>query len=144
MHWSLDILRQSGWDIWLVVCAAAALVLIVYAALARPWRRRGGLVAMLLMLMTVGGTASVILIPSLHSPLIGLIWTFLALSLLSVALYLSLEISAKRLSLLLALRIVALALLVPMLFEPVLRRMTNPKPQRPLIFLIDTSGSMSF
>src|SRR5437899_2179493 len=144
MHWSLDILRQSGWDLWILVCAAGALVLLFYAFLSKPWRGRGSLISMLLMLIAVGGTAVVILIPSFHSPLVGLIWTFLALCLLSIALYLNLELSGRKLSVLLVLRILALALLVPMLFEPILRRMTNPKPQRPLVLLIDTSGSMSF
>jgi uncharacterized membrane protein len=144
MHWSLDILRQSGWDLWILVCAAGAVVLLFYAFLTKPWRRRGGLVSMLLMLIAAGGTAAVILLPSFHSPLVGLIWTFIALSLVSAALYLNLELSRKKISILLTLRILALALLVPMLFEPILRRMINPKPERPLIFIIDTSGSMSF
>jgi uncharacterized membrane protein len=144
MHWSLDILRQSGWDLWILVCAVGAVVLLFYAFLTKPWQRRAGLLAMLLMLIAAGGTAAVILLPSLHSPLIGLIWTFLALSLASAALYLNLELSNKKITTLLTLRILALALLVPMLFEPILRRMINPKPERPLIFIIDTSGSMSF
>jgi uncharacterized membrane protein len=41
-------------------------------------------------------------------------------------------------------RIAALAILVPMLFEPVVRFISIPRPERPLMFLIDTSGSMSF
>ncbi len=45
---------------------------------------------------------------------------------------------------LLAMRIVALALLVCMLFEPVLRFIDRPRPEKPLLLLIDTSGSMSF
>jgi uncharacterized membrane protein/methylmalonyl-CoA mutase cobalamin-binding subunit len=45
---------------------------------------------------------------------------------------------------LLSVRVMSLALLVPMLFEPVLRFVDQPAaPQRPLIFLVDTSGSMS-
>jgi len=144
MHWSLDILRQGGWDVWLLVCAAAAAVLLFYAIVSKPWRQRGGWLAVLLMLIAAGGTAMVIVLPSLHSPYVGLIWTFVALSLVSIALYFNLQLSRWKMFTLLVLRILALALLVPMLFQPILRRMTNPRPQRPLIFLIDTSGSMSF
>ncbi len=45
---------------------------------------------------------------------------------------------------LLAMRVTALGLAVLMFFEPVLRRTTVQKPEKPLVFLIDTSGSMSF
>ncbi|MDB5174662.1 MAG: hypothetical protein JWN51_3435, partial [Phycisphaerales bacterium] len=50
----------------------------------------------------------------------------------------------RRMLALLALRVVALALLVPMLFEPVLRYVSHRNPERPILFLVDTSGSMSF
>jgi hypothetical protein len=30
-HWSVDIVRQSGWDLWVLVCVFASLVLMVYA-----------------------------------------------------------------------------------------------------------------
>jgi len=40
-------------------------------------------------------------------------------------------------------RLIALALLVPMLFEPVFRFVSAPITRRPLAILIDTSGSMS-
>src|SRR5205807_2020370 len=54
------------------------------------------------------------------------------------------QLTLRRTGTLLGMRSVSLALLVPMLFEPVWRYVSQPKPEHPLLFLIDTSGSMSF
>src|SRR5205814_4508045 len=81
----------------------------------------------------------------LHSPAVGLICTFLLLCLLSTNFYLNLrhQLSPVRTGVLLTLRVAALAVLVPMLFEPVVRYDSIPHPDRPLLVLVDTSGSMS-
>ena len=53
---SFDILRQSGWDLWVLVCAAGAVVLGAYAVFARlwgSWRHR-----VLLVLCAAGGQAN--------------------------------------------------------------------------------------
>ncbi len=75
-----------------------------------------------------------------------MIWTFSLLTLLSTTFYLQLreQLTLTRTTILLTMRVAALAILVPMLFEPVVRFISVPKPERPLVFLIDTSGSMSF
>lgn len=145
-HWSIDMVRQSGWDLWVWVCLAASLVLLSYALLGKFWTSRRGLLTLGLVLAGVGGTAVVLGFPPLHTPGVGLVWTFLLLSILSTAFYLNLrqQLSRRRTGVLLTMRIVSLALLVPMLFEPVIRFVSIPKPDRPLLFLIDTSGSMSF
>ena len=144
-QWSIEIVRQSGWDSWVWVCLAGSAVLICYALLsgiASNWRGRltFGLIA-----TGVGGTLLVVGFRPLHQPMVGLVWTFCLLSILSTVFYLNLreQLSSVRTASLLALRLVALFLLVPMLFEPVVRFVSHPKPQRQLIFLIDTSGSMS-
>jgi uncharacterized membrane protein len=144
--WSIDILRQTGWDLWLLVCLLAALVLLSYAIIGKLWQRQGGWVALLLIAVGVGGTAAILALPQLRTAAIGLVWTFALVSLLSAVFYLNLrqQLGTRRMSILLAMRILALALMVLMMFEPVLRRVTKPKPDRPLIFLIDVSGSMSF
>lgn len=144
-NWSIDILRQGNWDIWTLLCVLAALSLGVYliAGRVRQSSRRGLIVS--LSLVGIGGTAAVLAFAALRNPLVGMGWTFILLSILSGVFYLNLRatISQRQMRVLLTLRIVALALLVPMLFEPVLRFVANPEPERPLIFVIDTSGSMS-
>jgi uncharacterized membrane protein len=143
--WSIDIVRQSGWDLWVLVCAAASLVLISYAVFGRVWQTARGRVTLVLCAVGVGGTLVIVLLPPLHLAKVGLVWTFALLSILSVTFYLNLreQLSVTRTGILLGMRITALALLVPMLFEPVWRFVYKPKPERPLLFLIDTSGSMS-
>ncbi len=143
---SIDILRQSGFDLWLLVCAFASLVLLVYAATGRLWRRSAGFVLLPLILASVLGTLVIGVTPRLHNPFVGLVWTFIQLAILSTTFYLNLlpQLGAARMGILLSLRIIALAALVPMLFEPVLRFVSKPKPERLIQFLIDTSGSMSF
>jgi uncharacterized membrane protein len=139
-QWSIDIVRQSGWDTWVWVCVAASVVLICYALA----NRRSGL-SLTLIAAGVGGTLAVIGFTPLHQPMVGLIWTFCLLSTLSIVFYLNLreQLGPPRMAALFGLRLAALILLVPMLFEPVVRFISHPKPQRQLIFLIDTSGSMS-
>jgi uncharacterized membrane protein len=144
--WSFDMVRQSGWDLWVLVCVAGSLVLLSYILLGKVWASgRGGLT---LILGTTGilGTLAIVLLPPLHRPAVGLVWTFTLLSILSATFYLNLrdQLNLTRTSILLGMRIAALALLVPMLFEPVIRFVSVPRPERPLSFLIDTSGSMSF
>ena len=144
--WSIDILRQGDWDLWVMVCAAAALVLLIYAILGRLWHSPRGWIALPLVVFGIAGTSAIIAIPSLHNRFVGLIWTFLLFCLLSATFYLNLlpQLGAARTSALLGMRILALAMLVSMFFEPVLRFITRPKPDIPLHVLIDTSGSMSF
>jgi uncharacterized membrane protein len=143
-NWSFDILQQTG--VWVWVCAAAAVVLGTYALAGRVWGRRRGWVVLGLIGIGIAGTALVLGIPAWRTPLGGLIWTFVVLSILSAVFYLNQEghLGGRRMGVLLAMRIGALALLVPMLFEPVIRYIDRPKPEKPLLFLIDTSGSMSF
>jgi uncharacterized membrane protein len=145
-HWSIDMVRQSGWDLWVWVCVTASVVLLCHGVLGRVWSSQRGILRLALVMVGVTGTAIVLALPLLHSPKVGLVWTFLLLSILSVAFYLNLrpQLSPSRTSVLLAARIAALALLVPMLFEPVVRYISQPRPERPLLFLVDASGSMSF
>ncbi len=144
-QWSIDIVRQAGWDSWIWVCIAGSTVLICYALLAQissSWRGR---VTLGLIVAGIGGTLAVVGLRGLHQPMVGLIWTFCLLSILSAVFYLNLreKLGPGRTASLLGLRLAALVLLVPMLFEPVVRFVSHPRPQRQLIFLIDTSGSMS-
>jgi len=145
-NWSFDILRQSGWDLWLLICVIASMVLLSYAFLGRLWARATGWGTLLLIIAGVAGTGAILAMPSLHSPLVGLVWTFVLLSILSATFYIKLmpQLRMKRVAVLLTIRVLALAMLVPMLFEPVVRFVAKPKPERPLIFLVDASGSMSF
>jgi uncharacterized membrane protein len=144
-HWSFDILRQSSWDLWTIVCIVAAVVLAVHAILRRPWEHGRDLLGCALAGIGIVGTLAVLIIPPLHSPTFGLIWTFVLLSLLSGTFYRSLatRLGAWRTALLLTMRIIALALLVPMLFEPVVRFISTQTPERPLMLMVDNSGSMS-
>jgi uncharacterized membrane protein len=148
MHgWSFEIVRQSGWDLWVCVCAAAAIVLLGFAAAA--WSAGRGAVDRVMLGLAgagVGGTAVVLATPALHNPAVGLVWTLALLCILSMAFYRNLRqrLSARRCGVLLGMRLVSLALLVPMLFEPIVRQASPPPPRRPLLVLVDTSGSMSF
>ncbi len=145
-RWSVDIVRQSGWDLWVLVCIAASLVLIIYAIKQRVWTGGRNAISGILSAAGIGGTLIVLAVPSLHSPAPGLIWTFSILLLLSITFYLNQreQLSGKRMGALLGMRVASLALLTPMLFEPVVRFISHPKPERPLVLLVDTSGSMSF
>jgi len=145
-RFSFDILRQGGVDCWTYVCIAASLVLLTYAFASRLWKTVRGWVGLALVAAGVAGTALVLGVPALHTPLAGMIWTFCLLAILSTTFYLNLheQLGTRKTITLLSLRILTLALLVLMLFDPVLRFVSRPQPQRPLIFLFDTSGSMSF
>jgi uncharacterized membrane protein len=142
---SFQILRQSGWDLWVWLCILASAVLVCYALFARLWSRRGGWLPLSLIAFGVGGTALIASTPPLHSPLLGLFWTLLVMGILAAVFYLNLreQLGSVRMTVLLMLRWLALALLVPMLFEPILQFTQQPVARRPLAFLIDTSGSMS-
>jgi uncharacterized membrane protein len=144
-QWSIDIIRQSGWDSWVWVCIAGSIVLICYALLAQTSSSWRGRLTLGLIAAGVGGTLAVVGLRPLHQPMVGLVWTFCLLSILSTVFYLNLrdQLGTRRIASLLGLRLTALILLVPMLFEPVVRFVSHPKPQRQLLFLIDTSGSMS-
>src|SRR5690242_7642623 len=144
--WSFDILRQTGWDLWVWVCLAASVVLVCYVAFGKLWTTPKGWVSLGLAAIGVGGTIFVTFIPRMHTPIVGMVWTFALLSILSATFYLNLQsqLGFTRTGILLGTRVIALAMLVPMLFEPVVRYVSRPKPERPLLFLIDTSGSMSF
>jgi uncharacterized membrane protein len=145
-NWNFDILRQDGWDLWVLVCVVAALAMGVYAVVGRLWTTRLGLLSLPMVLVGVVGTILVVAVPALHSPWVGLVWTLVILSLLSITFYLNLlpQLGSGKTAMLLGMRLVALVVLVPMLFEPVLRYVSRPKPERPLLFLVDASGSMSF
>ncbi len=138
-YWSLDMARQTGWDLWVLVCCSATAVLAAYAVVGR------GRVVRAAAVVAVLGTLAIVAVRPLHDARVGLAWTFAVLSLLSAAFYLNLrpQLGTVRIGVLLVLRVVALAVLVPMLFEPVVRHVERPTPERPLLFLIDTSGSMS-
>ncbi len=145
MHqWAFDILRQSSWDLWTIVCIVATVVLGIHAAVRRPWEQRD-IIGCALAAIGILGTIAVLVIPPLRSPTSGLFWTFLLLSILSTAFYRSLaaRLGKWRTAVLLSMRIITLALLVPMLFEPVVRFVSVEKPERPLMLMVDKSGSMS-
>lgn len=141
-HWSIDMVRQSGWDLWTIICAIGAVVLILRLALGYGAKQ---LAATILSIIGIVGTLIALCVPSLHIATLGLIWTWLLLSILSIVFYLHLRprLTAVRWRTLLSLRLVAVALLTPMLFEPVLRYVQHPIPERPLLLLVDRSGSMS-
>lgn len=142
---SFDIIGQRDWDIWILVCIVAAIVLLSYGAIGRLWQSFRGLVALILILVGVAGTALIVAVPSLHSRFIGMWWTFAALVLLSTTFYLNLlpQLGIFRMGTLLTLRVVGLAMVVAMLFDPVVRWINRPTPERPIVFLVDSSGSMS-
>jgi uncharacterized membrane protein len=131
--------------LWTWVCILAAGVLVAYAALGRPWTKRGGLWQTALIIAGITGTALVVFIPSLHEPFLGLFWTLILMAILAATFYLNLkeQLGTFRTVTLMCVRLLALALLVPMLFEPVFRFVTTPITRHPLAILVDTSGSMS-
>jgi uncharacterized membrane protein len=145
-QWSVDIIRQGTWDLWTLICVVASLVLGAYAVLGRTWSNPRRTLLLGLIGAGVGGTLLVLALPPLRSPKVGVVWTLALLCILSATFYLNLrnQLSAGRWRTLLGMRFVALALLVPMLFEPVIRFVARPRPEKPLIFLIDSSASMSF
>jgi uncharacterized membrane protein len=144
--WPVEIVRQSGWDLWLLVCAAASLVLLSYIVFGRVWTSPKGVLTLTLGGAGILGTVIVLIVPPLHNAMLGMFWTLLLLIILSTIFYLNLreQLSVGRMSLLLGMRIVSLVMLVPMLFDPEWHIVSRPKPEKPLLFLIDTSGSMSF
>ncbi len=143
---TFDITRQTFWDLWVWVCAAGCIVLLGYALFGRLWATRRGWASLALVVSGIGGTVIVLAAPPLRLPLVGMIWTFVLLCVVSATFYLAMRdrLRWRQISALLGIRIAALAIAVPMLFEPVLRYVTHPKPERPLLLVIDTSGSMSF
>lgn len=121
-------------------------MLLAYALLGRLWSKRSGWGALPMIGLGVAGTAAIIAMPALHNRFVGLAWTFVLFVLLSATFYLNLlpQLGAGRTAALLGMRVLALAMLVPMFFEPVLRFISKPRPEIPLNVLIDASGSMSF
>jgi uncharacterized membrane protein len=142
---SLDILRQSGWDFWTLICFTASAAMIVHAFITRPWQRRNGWISLALPAFGVGGTILVVATPNLHRPAVGLAWTTILMCVLSATFYLHLrpQLGTAKMSVLLTLRLLTVIMLVPMLFEPVWRFGKAETKKTPLTFLIDTSGSMS-
>jgi len=143
--WSFDILRQGSWDWWAWTCLAVTALLVGYTVYTRAWLGpRGRLVGVLVGVAMIG-TAVVLFLPGVRTPVTGLVWTVLLFWIASGVFYVNLipQIGPRRTGVLLVMRCVALLLLVPMLFEPVLRYVSREAPQRPLVVLIDTSGSMS-
>lgn len=144
-HWEFDILRQGGVDWWILVCVIASLVLVVRVLIERWWARGVAWWMLPAAAAGVAGTAAVLAIPALHRPGVGLVWTFVMVGLVSALSYLR-QVSTTgggRTAILLTLRLLALALLVPMLFEPVVRYVATIRPERPLFVVVDSSGSMS-
>jgi uncharacterized membrane protein len=139
-------LRQGPLDLWALLCIAATILLVIHALITKPWQSPGGAVRLSLIITAVLGTLLVLFLPALHGPLPGLLWTLLLMSILCVTFYLDLlpRLGTTRTATLIALRIAAILVLIPMLFEPVLSFVVRPVPVRPLLFVIDTSGSMSF
>lgn len=129
----------------MLVCIIAALVLIARAILERWWAERSVWPLLLAAGAGVIGTGVVVGVRSLHQPAVGVFWTLAMVSLVSVLSYLRQmrTTGVRRTALLLALRLAALVLLVPMLFEPVVRYVTTIRPEKPLLVVVDSSGSMS-
>ncbi len=144
-NWSFDILRQGTWDWWMWICIAAACGLASYGVVGKPWLDARRRLALPLIAVGVIGTIVMLALPAMHSPTFGLVWTYVMLADLSATFYLNLssQLGGRRMGILLGLRLIALLLLVPMLFEPVIRYIARPKPEKPLVFLVDASGSMS-
>ena len=128
------------------MCIAAAMILAFQGFLRRPWRGpERDWVGILLIGAGIVGTLLVLFIPPLHTSTVGLLWTLMLLADLSITFYRSLidRLGPRRTGVLLTLRLLAIALLVPMLFEPVVRFIARQKPERPVMLLVDASGSMS-
>lgn len=128
------------------MCAVASLVLLSYAVATPLWRTGCGRIALILIATGIGGTVLVIASPALHSRFLGLAWTAIVFVLLSITFYLNLlpTLGVRRVITLLVFRITALAMLVAMFFDPVVRYVHIPRPDRPMLICIDASGSMSF
>lgn len=143
--WTIDIDRQAGWDLWCWVCLIAAGGLVIHWLLGRGADQGQSVRKMLTCLVPAGLTGLILGIEGLRHPWVGLFWTTGILILLSWIQYQDLKtrLSQAQLRWLILLRVVALVLAVPMLFEPVLRWNTRRAPDRPLVLLVDVSGSMS-
>lgn len=140
---SFDILRQGAWDLWCWLC-----LLVAVTTGWDGWQsatRRGtfALARQAIAAIVLVGTIAVLTL--FRTPPLGLLWTTAAMVLLGVSFYLRQadRLGRRRMIALVSLRSVALVLAVPMLFEPVLRLTTSRDPERPLVLLIDRSGSMS-
>ena len=141
-NWSFDIDRQSAWDLWCWVCLAAGAVLLIHWFMSRS---RAKPQAVLFAWVPVGITIFILALPPLRTPTVGLVWTLVMLLLATLSQYRQLRarLTRPRIAILVALRTLALLLAVPMLFEPVLRFTSRKDPDRPLVLLVDGSGSMS-
>lgn len=144
-NWTIDIARQSGWDLWCWVCLIAAGGLVIHWVLGRGTQEQQTSRRMLTCLIPAGLTGLILSIEGLRDPLVGLFWTTGILILLSGIQYQDLRhrLSQTQLRWLLLMRVLAVLLAVPMLFEPVLSWTTRRVPDRPLVLLVDHSGSMS-
>lgn len=138
-----DILRQGDWDLWCWI------VLLASATVAWDgWRaatRRGAFATTRQVIAMIVVVGTLVALTLLRTPTVGLAWTTTAMTLLGVNFYLRQadQLERRRLSALLILRSIAIVLAVPMLFEPVIRLTTSRDPDRPLVLLVDRSGSMS-
>jgi len=144
-NWVFDIDRQASWDLWCWLCVIAAGVLVFHWVVGRLTGARQGALATMLCWAPVAITAIILGLPAIRQPTVGLVWTTLLLLLVSVSQYLELrsKLAMPKIAMLLSFRTLALILAVPMLFEPVLRFTSRKDPDRPLVMLIDGSGSMS-
>ncbi len=144
-NWAFDIDRQSNWDLWCWVCLLAAGVLVFHWVVGRLTGSRQSVQAVLGCFIPAGVTALILATPALRLPVVGLVWTIILLLIVSISQYAELKskLSNRKVTILLVLRTLALVLAVPMLFEPVLRFTSRKAPDRPLILLVDASGSMS-
>lgn len=168
-NWAFDIDRQGAFDLWCWVCVAAVVVLAFHLVLGMLTRTRQSWFQVLLCLLPIPITLGLFLLvvfgpavlraasdstPAARdlmrwlvtiTPLLSLVWTTLLLLIVSLVQYLELtsKLKPRKIALLLSIRTVALVLAVPMLFEPVLRFTSRKDPDRPLLLLVDASGSMS-
>src|SRR5207302_1812227 len=119
------------------ICVVASITVFAYGLIARLWQRPFRWFSVPLILLALSGTSTVLLLPRLQTPIIGLVWSFVTTGILSVIFYLNLlpRLRLARTILLLAMRLVALALLILMFFEPTFSYSYKPKPDRPLFFL---------
>lgn len=140
---SFDILRQGAWDLWCWLCLLATAVLAWDGW--QAYQRRGlhARARATITLLVALGTLAVLTL--FRTPLVGLVWTTAALVLLGVSFYLRQadRLGRRRIVVLMSLRSAALLLAVPMLFEPVILLTSSRDPDRPLVLLVDRSGSMS-
>ncbi len=129
----------------MLICAIAAGLAAMKVIVGQLWRRSHDLPYAIAGSVAAVGTLLAIFIPQLHSARFGLAWTITCLALVTFVFYRPIfsQSGVKRGSVLLALRLAVIALLVLMLFEPVIRYTTSKAPERPLHLLIDASGSMS-